>query len=549
MGKIALAIPHPATINSSPSSMASHILSRFLPSNNMVPSIYEDLRAGDHGMSDAGDIEERAAMAIDEENLSARYQDYELHEDLFDGHESRMTTESTTFLAQQVKKKPHKSPGRDRRSKGGTKAKWLSRSPRMLDDDPDDDVPASLLVEEEEGGGPSRPAAEQQSPRPAKATPTAGTATQNAQARWAAVQEQQRLHDDAGAARPRAVLPKPGVFSASRKERAMWMWINVTNLDRFMGEIYAYYRGAGIWPICLDRLLNLLRIVFVATFTTFLTQCVDYSKIRHSTSMSQVVIPQCTKNMSGMPNFAIWLLVLYLIYQSILDIIDISRLRRMQDFYLYLLEIPESDMQTISWQEIVARLMNLRDSNPILADKVSPALRHFMGTQSKQRLDAHDIANRLMRKENYLIALFNKEILDLTLPIPFFRNRQLFSRTIQWNLNFCILDFIFTPEGQIQQLVLKDSKRRQLSDALRSRFLFAGLMNIICAPVIVLYTLIVYFFQYFNVSIPVASIFICLQDYRNTTRTQRHLDRGSILRSPSGSLESSMNYLTYSTTV
>lgn len=469
----------------------------------MAPSIYEDLRAGDHGMSDPGDIEERAAMAIDEENLSARYQDYELHEDLFDGHESRMTTESTAFLAQQVKKKPHKSSGRDRKSKSGVKAKWLSRSPRMLgDDDGDDDVPASLLIEEEEegAGGPSRPAAQQQSPRHVKVAPVTD-ATQNNQARWAAVQEQQRLHDDIETAPPRAAVPKPGVFSASRKERAMWMWINVTNLDRFMGEIYAYYRGAGIWPICLDRLLNLLRIVFVATFTTFLTQCVDYSKIRHSTSMSQIVVPQCTKNMSGMPNVAIWLLVLYIIYQSILDIVDISRLRKMQDFYLYLLEIPESDMQTISWQEIVARLMNLRDSNPILADKVSPALRHFMGTQSKQRLDAHDIANRLMRKENYLIALFNKEILDLTLPIPFFRNRQLFSRTIQWNLNFCILDFIFTPEGQIQQLVLKDSKRRQLSDALRSRFLFAGLMNIICAPVIVLYTLIVYFFQYFNVSI------------------------------------------------
>lgn len=259
MGKIALAIPHPATINSSPSSMASHILSRFLPSNNMAPSIYEDLRAGDHGMSDPGDIEERAAMAIDEENLSARYQDYELHEDLFDGHESRMTTESTAFLAQPVKKKLHKSSGRDRRSKGGSKAKWLSRSPRMLDDDGDDDVPASLLIEEEEegAGGPSRAANQQQSPRHVKVAPIPD-ATQSAQARWATVQEQQRLHEDVGTTRPRVAIPKLGVFSASGKERAMWMWINVTNLDRFMGEVYAYYRGAGIWPICLDRLLNLL---------------------------------------------------------------------------------------------------------------------------------------------------------------------------------------------------------------------------------------------------------------------------------------------------
>jgi autophagy-related protein 9 len=488
--------------------MASHMLSRFLPSNNMAPSIYEDLRA-DHGLSGPDDIEERAGMAIDEENLASRYQDYELHDALFDGNDSRITTESTAFLPQHRKKKSRESSSNPRRTKGGSKDKWFSRSPRILDDDGDDDVPASLLVEEdEESGGPSGPAAPRISPKHVKSIPVPGPSTRDAQAQWATAQARQRLHDDDEIRKAKPGLPRLGMFSANPKEKAMWMWINVTNLDRFMGEVYAYYRGAGIWCICLDRLLNILRIAFVATFTTFLTQCVNYSQIRHSTSMSQVVVPQCMKKMSGMPNFAIWLLVLYLIYQSILDLFDISRLKRMHDFYLHLLEIPDSDMQTISWQEIVARLMNLRDANPILADKVSPELRHFMGAQSKQRLDAHDIANRLMRKENYLIALFNKEILDLTLPIPFFGNRQLFSRTIQWNLNFCILDFIFTPEGQIQQLVLKDSKRRQLSDALRGRFLFAGLMNVICAPVIVLYTLIVYFFQYFNVSHACGSVLI-----------------------------------------
>lgn len=240
-------------------------------------------------------------------------------------------------------------------------------------------------------------------------------------------------------------------------------------------------------------------IVFVAGFTTFLTQCVNYHQIRHSQSMSQILIPQCTKKMSGLPNVAIWLIALYIIYKFFQDIVDLRRLKRMHDFYLHLLNIPDSDMQTISWQEIVARIMALRDANPLTVEKVSTPVHQYLGSQSKQRLDAHDIANRLMRKENYLIALFNKEILDLTLPVPFLRGRQLFSRTIEWNLHYCILDFIFSPDGQIQQLVLKETKRRQLSDALRSRFLFAGFMNVICAPVIVVYLLIVYFFKYFNV--------------------------------------------------
>ena len=223
--------------------------------------------------------------------------------------------------------------------------------------------------------------------------------------------------------------------------------------------------------------------------------------------MSEILISQCTTQISGLWNVAIWLLTLYIIWKSCSYLIDLRRLKRMHDFYLHLLNVPDSDMQTISWQDIVARIMALRDANPLTAEKISPPLkeymRKYMGSQSKERLDAHDIANRLMRKENYLIALFNKEILDLTLPIPFFRNRQLFSRTIEWNLNYCILDFIFNEQGQVRQLVLKDTHRRQLSDALRSRFLFAGFMNILCAPVIVIYLLLVYFFKYFNVRPPI----------------------------------------------
>jgi autophagy-related protein 9 len=156
-------------------------------------------------------------------------------------------------------------------------------------------------------------------------------------------------------------------------------------------------------------------------------------------------------------------------------------------------------MQTVSWQDIVARIMALRDANPITVEKISPSNRKYLGSQSKQRLDAHDIANRLMRKENYLIALFNKEILDLTLPIPFLQGRQLFSRTMLWNLDWCIMDFIFNDYGQVRQLVLKDSHRRQLSDGLRNRFLFAGFMNVIFAPIIVVYLIVVYFFRYFRV--------------------------------------------------
>ena len=44
----------------------------------------------------------------------------------------------------------------------------------------------------------------------------------------------------------------------SRRERALWRWINVVDLDGFLTEVYIYYIGNGIWCIALERLLNLL---------------------------------------------------------------------------------------------------------------------------------------------------------------------------------------------------------------------------------------------------------------------------------------------------
>ena len=109
--------------------------------------------------------------------------------------------------------------------------------------------------------------------------------------------------------------------------------------------------------------------VFVAIFTTFLTQCVEFKKIPRSKALSDVLVPQCTKKISGMANVAIWLFALYVIWRVYQLLIDIPRLMRVHDFFLHLLEVPDSDMQTVSWQDIVARIMALRDANPITVEK------------------------------------------------------------------------------------------------------------------------------------------------------------------------------------
>jgi autophagy-related protein 9 len=195
---------------------------------------------------------------------------------------------------------------------------------------------------------------------------------------------------------------------------------------------------------------------------------------------------------------ALWFFTIYWLYSFYSIITEIPHLRAMHDFYHHLLDIPDRDIQTIQWQQVVNRIMALRDLNLATAT-VTPETRKILNSKSRQRLDAVDIAGRLMRRDNYLIALFNKEILDVTVPLPFLGNRYIFSETTRWHVNLAIMDFVFSgPNGQFNPDFLKERNRRELVKRLRTRFFWTGIISILCAPFAVVFVLASYMFKYFT---------------------------------------------------
>ncbi|PGH26567.1 hypothetical protein AJ80_01696 [Polytolypa hystricis UAMH7299] len=479
--------------------MASNLLSRFLSANSVASrSVYEAIEQDDRDAEEM-DLEARAGMSVDEENLGAHFNEYELDAALADASETQSGTQGSHFLQQLSPK----SPVAFSRKSNPQNQRWGQTSPRATEpDEGDDDVPASLLIE----GGRDEDAPPPPPPPPNHITledqAIPGPSTREARHHWDTTRSHQPIHSVPPRIFPLSDAPRRrrnGLPVVDPKEEAMWRWANVENLDNFLKDVYVYFLGNGIWSIVLNRVLNLLTLAFVVGFTTFLSSCIDYRKVSHSKTMSEIVVPRCMSKMSATATFLLWLFTLFWIGKLFQYIMDFRRLRHIHDFYYYLLGVSDTDIQTISWQEVVSRLMTLRDSNPAITGGAKAAkLRRFIGSQSKQRLDAHDIANRLMRKENYLIALFNKGILDLTLPLPFLKNRQLFSRTLEWNLNLCLLDFVFNDQGQVRTLFLKDTHRKQLSEGLRRRFILAGILSIFAAPFIAAYFLMHHFFRYFN---------------------------------------------------
>lgn len=228
--------------------MASNMLSRFLPPGVGEPSIYETLRQHDDSF-DHSDLEERAGMTLDEENLEHGFRDYELDDVI-----------ASTAASQNGSPKTRDSIRHYQGSSAGKSSRG-SRAPQHGKkgdvDDLDDEVPQSLLIEGAQDPLLSPEGLQNRRLPP----PVPGPSSRGVQARWQAAQEQQQLHQD-------TVPPKTYTKPSGRrnnplniidpKEKALWMWANVENLDNFLKDVYDYYVGNGIWCILLSRALSLL---------------------------------------------------------------------------------------------------------------------------------------------------------------------------------------------------------------------------------------------------------------------------------------------------
>ena len=225
--------------------MSSDLFNRSGPSSRGTRSFYEQLRACD----DDVDIEDQAGLNVDEENLRHNLNDFDTEG--LTVADTRVIMGSTAFptKAQVPKRMAARLESSSSRSQGH-------------EDDMDNDVPASLLFELNEHE-PLPSTQRPRTPRNSRTDPTAISAGQPSKTnrnQWQSGTAPHRLRPngaaDAGPAQPRSLVA--GVVLGDPREKALWRWVNTSNLDSFMRDVYDYYEGGGIWCILCSNALWLL---------------------------------------------------------------------------------------------------------------------------------------------------------------------------------------------------------------------------------------------------------------------------------------------------
>ncbi|KAJ2812999.1 autophagy protein atg9 [Coemansia furcata] len=276
----------------------------------------------------------------------------------------------------------------------------------------------------------------------------------------------------------------------SYRERALRAWRDAKHQDEFFCRIYAYYTGKGALTLILTRFLQLATLVFVVALSTFVFGCIDHAKVRKQKSLSAVVIPQCTSQFSLPTTLFLWTFAVFWIAQFVRTLLDIPPLLEIRAFFTEVLGVQAADIGTIAWHEVVNRMVTLREVE----------IREYRNlTKSRilgYRLTADGIVNRIMRRENYMLALFNKDLLDIS--VPGLGKEQVLTKALEWNLSFCLMNYLFDERGQLRRRFLKESNRAILSEGLRRRFKFMAAINMMFAPFIVLFLILYSFLRYFE---------------------------------------------------
>lgn len=101
--------------------------------------------------------------------------------------------------------------------------------------------------------------------------------------------------------------------------------------------------------------------------------------------------------------------------------------------------IHDEDLHAASWDQVVTALVELQRTSRLCI--------------VKDQLTAHDIANRVLRKENYMVAFVNKGLLPI-LRLPCLPTLDTCTKTLEWNVYAVILDAMFDKEFRIRQASL-----------------------------------------------------------------------------------------------
>ncbi|CAK9134628.1 unnamed protein product [Ilex paraguariensis] len=279
----------------------------------------------------------------------------------------------------------------------------------------------------------------------------------------------------------------------------------IADLDLFFERLYSYYCEKGLWCIIVKWIFEFLSLAFTICFSGFFLLYVDWNGLRSAKCGMDAVesgIKPCDLAKEALHQHPLTpftlskaiivgylgIFSIYLIFCFLRFFAQLRDTLKIRQFYYDSLHVKDNELQTMPWASILEKVVQLQSSRQLCVVK---------------DLSAHDVVMRLMRKENYLIGMLNKGV--LAFPIsqwvpgagPAVRfgpngtiNRLILTKTLEWILNWCILQSMFDRNFCLRRDFVSDPK------ALKKRLVVVGLAMLLLSPFLVIFMLVYLFLRH-----------------------------------------------------
>ncbi|KAF5282828.1 hypothetical protein FQR65_LT02826 [Abscondita terminalis] len=272
-------------------------------------------------------------------------------------------------------------------------------------------------------------------------------------------------------------------------------WNHIEDLDSFFSRMYRYHQRHGFSCMMLQELLDLFQFFFVILLTTFFLHCVDYpllfgdEKPVNSTkvTISDVIYPAgvCIKHFGIFTWFAlftaavIWLLRLFRGIYYMFHYWDIKQ------FFNSALNIADSDLDNLTWHEVQTRARAVQLEQQMCIHK--------------RELTELDIYHRILRQQNYLVAMANKRLLQPKLQIPLLGDTVYWTRGLRYNMQLLLFWGPWAPfqnPWHLREEYRKPSLRHELANKFGRHVLWLALANLLLSPLILIWQILYAFFSH-----------------------------------------------------
>lgn len=307
----------------------------------------------------------------------------------------------------------------------------------------------------------------------------------------------------------------------------------VSDLDAFFSSLYNYYFMRGLGAIVGKGIVEIISLFFTLWLSLVLfayidwrglSQCNDENTCHGSFIESYIIQNPFSSGGSIMRNS--WIVMYCLLFSAYGFVClmqfghTVAASLECKIFLEEVLGVSDRDLEVggVEWGDIVERMSAAQRMGKcrvaILPGRmgsvegdVGVSQSRIVASMNEQEEDTDGptghlvVAQRIMRRENYMIAFINKGLLDLTIPnlpprlwpLTLLTNKpkeektDLFSKSIEWSIYFCVLNYMFNHSRKVRPAFYGDP------NSLRRRFMFCGVAHAVFMPFLLFFVTLHFF--------------------------------------------------------